>query len=75
MNANDFLSLMEQPPGKEISLRFGYIDSAYTSGRPKIKFDGQDTAGAKTYPYLASYTPVANDRIMILQNVVIGKIL
>lgn len=73
MNPNDFLNLMEE---KEMdkTVRFGVVDSAYTTGRPKIKFDGMDAASVKTYPHLASYTPVANERVMVIKNVVIGRI-
>lgn len=56
-------------------VRFGYIDSAYVTGRPKVKFDGEDTASGKQYPYLASYTPKANDRIMILYGVIQGRVI
>lgn len=75
MDANLFLEIVNPPtPGKQVNLRFGYIDSTYVSGRPKVKFDGQDAPGVKTYPYLSSYNPTANDRVMIIQNVVVGKI-
>jgi hypothetical protein len=43
----------------------GTIDAAYTSGRPRVLFDGETVLGGKTYPYLASYTPVASHRVLL----------
>jgi hypothetical protein len=43
----------------------GTIDPAYTSGRPRVLFDGETVLGGKTYPYLASYTPVASHRVLL----------
>jgi hypothetical protein len=69
------MGLMDQDQPQPLSIRFGTIDSAYTSGRPKVEFDGMDAPGTKLYPYLSSYTPTANDRVMIVQGVIIGKII
>lgn len=73
INASDFLDLMDE---KEIdkTIRFGKVDSAHTTGRPKIIFDGTDAASVKKYPYISTYTPTANDRVIILKNVILGKI-
>lgn len=67
-------------PGKKgCELRFATIDPAYTTGRPKLIFDGETTAGAREYPYLDSYAPAAGDRVAVLvgnnSGVVVGKIL
>jgi hypothetical protein len=74
--ANDFLGMLIPEENKQPSL--GTIDSAYTSGRPKIIFDGETTASLKKYPYLDSYTPAANDRVLLLKvsgsYVIVGKI-
>lgn len=45
--------------------KIGTIDPAYTSGRPKVLFDGEDTLSAKQYPRFSSYTPVAGDRVVL----------
>jgi hypothetical protein len=45
----------------------GWIDAAYTSGNPRIRFAGEDVPGEKTYPYLASYTPTANDHVLLVR--------
>jgi hypothetical protein len=58
--------------------RIGTIDSGYASGRPKILFDGESTMGAKLYPYLASYTPAASQRVLLVPvgsgYVIVGRI-
>lgn len=74
MDASLFLDIMTPTPTKQVTVKFGYINSSHTSGRPRVKFDGEDAPGVKTYPYLSSYTPTANDRVIVIQNVVIGKI-
>lgn len=60
------------------TIQQGFIDSAYTSGNPKVVFLGETTPGDKTYPYLAGYTPVANDRVLLARvgktYIIIGKI-
>lgn len=77
LSANDFLNIVN-PSDKPNLYRLGKIDSSYTSGRPKIVFDGETLASTKQYPYLASYIPVANDRILMLivagSYVILGKI-
>jgi hypothetical protein len=68
--------ILESQEIPESNIRYGKVDPAYDgSGRPSLVFDGEVTATVKKYPYLSSYTPVANDRVMILKGVIIGKIL
>jgi hypothetical protein len=55
-------------------VQFARVDPNYTSGRPRLIFDGESTVSGKAYPYLASYTPAANDRVMVVKGVVVGKI-
>ena len=74
----DFLKITKGDKPKPL-YRLGKIDSEYSSGRPKIVFDGEITACEKQYPYLDSYTPTANDRVMLLRvsgsYIVIGKVI
>jgi hypothetical protein len=69
----DELGLLKKP------YKFGYIDSAYDSGKPKILFDGETEVSTKTFPYLSSYIPVAGDRVILLREaqsyIVLGKII
>lgn len=45
--------------------KLGTVDPAYTTGDPKITFDGESSLSGKTYPY-AGYTPQAGDRVVLL---------
>jgi hypothetical protein len=56
----------------------GTIDTGYTTGRPRVLFDGETVLGGKTYPYLASYTPAASHRVLLApagsSYVILGRI-
>ena len=58
--------------------RLGAIASGYTSGRPQVQFDGESSASTKQYPYLDSYTPAADDRVLVARVgktwVILGKV-
>lgn len=62
-----------------VEVKYGTIPSGYTSGRPTVQFDGEDSAGARTWPYLSIYTPAADDRVIVLlannSGVVLGDII
>lgn len=85
MNAENFLAIIKDQVLKIIKdfiplvFSLGTISSSYTSGRPQIVFDGESTASTRTYPYLSSYTPAANDRVIIAivghGGVILGKII
>ena len=64
---------------KEAVFRLGKIDPSYSSGRPKIVFDGETTASTKQYPYLAPYAPTAGDRVLLAKvagsYVIMGKVI
>lgn len=59
---------------KEKIVKFGKVDPNYISGRPSLIFDGETLPTIKKYPYLSSYTPSVNDRVMIVKGVIVGKI-
>ena len=73
ITVDDFLTLTEDNK-KEVSVKFGKIPSTYTSGRPTVILDGMTVATVKRYPYIGSFTPRANARVMIVQGVIIGDI-
>lgn len=56
----------------------GTITADYVSGLPKVKFDKDDAASGKTYCYVSSYTPIANDRVLLIRVghdwVILGKV-
>lgn len=57
--------------------RLGKIDPDYSSGRPRIIFDGETQVSIKRYPYLANYEPRAGDVVLLASvgnsYIVIGK--
>lgn len=55
----------EREPGDK-SAKIGTIDPAYVTGDPKILFDGEDVLSEKKYPFLAPYSPRANDRVVLI---------
>lgn len=77
-DAEELILITKQNEAKA-PYRLGKIDPEYVSGRPKIVFDGEAIASEKQYPYLGSYTPAANDRVLLVRvsgsYVVIGKVI
>jgi hypothetical protein len=71
---NSFRNLKKKDVKKK-DVKFAKIADGYASGRPQLVFDGELTETIKTYPYLASYTPASSDRVMVIHNVVVGKII
>lgn len=75
-SAKDFLGIIQ--PNETNIYKLGKIDPSYVSGKPKIVFDGEAITSLKKYPCLGSYTPTANDRVLLLKvansYVVLGKI-
>lgn len=78
MRADEFLNIMNNN-SKENNYKLGTIDPGYSGGRPRIIFDGEDAPSQKKYPYLGSYTPGKNDRVLLLSvsgtYVVLGKVI
>jgi hypothetical protein len=72
---HDFFISAFKNPKKEKIVQFARVDPNYTSGRPRLIFDGESEVSGKAYPYLSIYTPAANDRVMVVKGVVIGKII
>jgi hypothetical protein len=52
-------------PEETRPLRLGTIDPAYTSGLPRITFDGETILSGRGYPWASPYRPVANDRVVL----------
>lgn len=76
ISTQEFVSIFSNPE-KETIVQFGKISPSYTSGRPQVIYDADSQTGAvsKALPYLSSYTPVPNDRVMIVKGVIVGKII
>lgn len=74
IKADEFVQMFGNEE-KEKIVKFGKVDPGYTSGRPSLIFDGESVVSIKKYPYISSYTPQPNDRVMLIKGVVIGKVL
>ncbi len=78
MKPEKFLKVIGETGQAPVFL-LGTIAAGYVSGRPTVKLDGDDTAGSKTYPYLASYAPAAGDRVLVAKvahgAVILGKVI
>lgn len=74
IKAEDLVQMFGNEEKEKIG-KFGKIDPGYVSGRPSILLDGETIATVKKYPYLSSYVPTANDRVMIIKGVIVGKII
>lgn len=78
IDANQFLDIVQKPNNEASAFRLGKIDSAYSTGKPRIIFDGEEVS-VKQYTYVANYSPVANDRVLLANvsgtYVILGKIL
>lgn len=47
-------------------IKLAVVDPAYTTGLPKVTFEGESTMSAKGYAFAQSYTPTAGDRVFLL---------
>lgn len=69
----DFIDAFKNEEPERL-VRFATIANGYTTGRPRLIFDGESTPTGKAYPKLKTYTPVAGERVIVIHNVVIGAI-
>lgn len=69
MNADAFKGWMKEIVDVELNKlptdKIGRIDPNYSSGLPRIIFDGEVVVSGKVYPCLSSYKPVKNDRVLL----------
>ena len=74
----DILARLIKKESASRPFQLATIPADYVSGRPHLIFDGEGTATVRTWPYLASYTPAATDRVLVAMagkgGVVLGKI-
>lgn len=85
-DGNDFLNLLgigSNDPKRRSEVEFGlqiaFVDPSYSgTGRPKLRFAGESSVGSRLYPYLGSYTPAANDKVIVAlfshSGVILGKV-
>jgi hypothetical protein len=65
-NASELLEQTANPELKS-AFRIGTVTELFTTPlfTAKIKFDGEEVASEKQYSYLASYSPIVNDRVIM----------
>lgn len=84
---DDIARIVRQVISKMLNpwVRLAIVDSAYTTGLPKLQFEGEvDEDGVtpvlstKQYSHLSSYSPAANDRVVVVKIaatwIIIGKV-
>jgi hypothetical protein len=71
MNVSPFIN-----PSGQSDIKLAKVAAGYVGGRPSVIYDSDILTGelSKPMPYLASYTPHPNDRVMIIKGVIVGKI-
>ena len=81
MDVSEFVGIMKRVGAteKRPAFRLGTIPNDYAAGRPKVIFDGETEPSVRTYPYLDSYTPAADDRVLVAMvghsGAVLGKVI
>lgn len=61
-----FVTATKDPSSADRPVRLATVDSAYTSGWPKVTFDGESALSQKAYPHLDSYVPARGDRVVLV---------
>lgn len=67
MRPQEFVNLVESLVDRKIKkpYKLGRIDPSYSSGLPRILFDGETQVSTKRYSYASNYTPIANQRVLL----------
>lgn len=72
INKNEFIDMFK-PKETRKNIWFATVASV-SDGKCRLVFDGESGPSVKFYTRLESYTPQINDRVMVLHNVIIGKL-
>lgn len=74
IDAQTFVKTFKNPE-KTNPFQFGKVNPSYTSGAVFVIYDKDIIDGKLTkVSYLSSYTPTANDRVLIAEGVILGKV-
>jgi hypothetical protein len=74
ISKEEFIELFGNKEPEKV-IHFAKVDPNYVSGRPSLVFGSESVATVKKYTYLSSYTPAANDRVILVGGVILGKII
>ncbi|WP_144498259.1 hypothetical protein [Bacillus paralicheniformis] len=81
MDTKEFVKIIDSLVDKKVSKPFslGTIDPNYSSGLPRVLFDGESKVSTKRYSYIGTYKPAARDRVLMINvsgtHIIIGKIM
>lgn len=73
VDRQQFINSIKNKPKQRT--KYAKIDPDYTTGAPRLIFDGESTVTLKAYPYLGTYKPVAGHRVKVDDGVVVGNII
>ena len=65
IDPRDFLATVQTAPNSR-GARLATIDPDYASGVPRVTFDGDSTLSAGGFPFIESYDPSPEDRVVML---------
>lgn len=66
MTAEELVQSIEIDDGGSDITKLATVTELFTSGKPKLMFDGEDIASEKEYESLGSYRPKVGDRVLLL---------
>jgi microcystin-dependent protein len=61
-----YAAATRQPSSADRPVKLAVVDPSYTSGWPKVTFEGESTLSGKLYPFLDSYSPSPSDRVVLV---------
>ncbi len=73
MDATEFVQEFTDKKNN-ISVKKATVDLAYSEGKPKLLFDGEASISRKGYDHLDSFTPSGGERVLVINDVIIGRI-
>lgn len=78
--SSEELVFTQEVESQDDPFRIGIVTALFSSpaGTAKIRFEGEESASEKQYPYLANYKPAVNDRVVLARiagtYIILGKI-
>ena len=74
MMIDSMMDIMHRQKGNErnqVNVQYAVVDKV-ADGRPVIRFTGEEGSSSKEYICVKPYVPAVGDRVMILNDVIIG---
>ena len=61
-----FVRVTKDPSSADKPVKLAVVDATYTTGWPKVTFEGETALSGKQYPHVDSYAPAAGDRVVMI---------